>query len=162
MNLAAADLAFRIEPGGMADLPDVMVAMADAFDPEYGEAWTEAQCAGILGLPGAWLLIARAQSDPAGFALLRTVADEAELLLIAVRNRYRRQGVARALLDQATANACANGVETMHLEVRACNPAIALYRGAGFVQVGTRRGYYRGRSGKVFDALTFKRHLAVN
>jgi ribosomal-protein-alanine N-acetyltransferase len=158
----AADIAIRIEPGGMADLPDVMVAMADAFDPEYGEAWTEAQCAGILGLPGSWLLIARAGDDPAGFALLRTIAGEAELLLIAVRNRYRRQGIARALIDQAIADSTEDGVETLHLEVRDGNPAAELYRDRGFVQVGLRRDYYRGRTGKVFDALTFKKHLDVN
>ena len=158
----AAELAFRIEPGGMADLADVMVAMSDAFDAEYGEAWTEAQCAGILGMPGSWLLVARVGDDPAGFALLRTVADEAELLLIAVRNRYRRQGIARALIDQAMADSGEGGVDTLHLEVRDGNPAIALYQGVGFVQIGMRRAYYRGRSGKVFDALTFKKHLAVN
>jgi ribosomal-protein-alanine N-acetyltransferase len=158
----AADIAIRIEPGGMADLPDVMVAMSDAFDPEYGEAWTEAQCAGILGLPGSWLLIARAGDEPAGFALLRTIADETELLLIAVRNRYRRQGIARALIDQAIAASTEDGVETLHLEVRDGNPAADLYRGRGFVQVGVRRDYYRGRTGKVFDALTFKRRLGVN
>ena len=158
----AADIAIRIEPGGMADLPDVMLAMGDAFDPEYGEAWTEAQCAGILGLPGTWLLIARAGDDPAGFALLRTIADETELLLIAVRNRYRRQGIARALIDQAIADSTEDGVEMLHLEVRDGNPAADLYRGRGFVQVGVRRDYYRGRTGKVFDALTFKRRLGVN
>jgi ribosomal-protein-alanine N-acetyltransferase len=158
----ATDLAIRIESGGMADLPDVMTAMSDAFDPEYGEAWTEAQCAGILGMAGSWLLVARSGADPAGFALLRTVADEAELLLIAVRNRYRRQGVARALLDQAIDDAAADSVATLHLEVRDGNPAAELYRGLGFVQVGMRRAYYRGRSGKVFDALTFKKHLGVN
>ena len=161
MSLAER-LAFAVEPGGMADLPDVMIAMADAFDPEYGEAWTEAQCAGILGLPGTWLLVARAGPEPAGFALLRTIAGEAELLLIAVRNRFRRQGVARALLDRAIGFALGEGVETLHLEVRDGNPAVALYRGVGFVQVGTRPAYYRGRSGKVFDALTFKRHLGIN
>lgn len=158
----AADIAIRIEPGGMADLPDVMLAMGDAFDPEYGEAWTEAQCAGILGLPGTWLLIARAGDEPAGFALLRTIADETELLLIAVRNRYRRQGIARALIDQAIADSTEDGVEMLHLEVRDGNPAADLYRGRGFVQVGVRRDYYRGRTGKVFDALTFKRRLGVN
>ncbi|GAO40783.1 putative acetyltransferase [Sphingomonas changbaiensis NBRC 104936] len=158
----ATDLAIRVEPGGMADLSDVMIAMSDAFDPEYGEAWTEAQCAGILGMPGSWLLIARSGADPAGFALLRTVADETELLLIAVRNRYRRQGIARALLDQAIGDAAADGVEMLHLEVRDGNPAVELYRGAGFVPIGVRRAYYRGRSGKVFDALTFKRRLGVN
>jgi ribosomal-protein-alanine N-acetyltransferase len=157
----ATKLAFRIEPGGMVDLPDVMVAMGDAFDPEYGEAWTEAQCAGILGLPGTWLLIARTGDDPAGFALLRTIADESELLLIAVRNRFRRQGIGRALLEQAIEDAHEGGVGQLHLEVRDGNPAAELYRSAGFVQVGSRRSYYRGRSGKVFDALTFKRLLDV-
>ncbi|MBA2919894.1 GNAT family N-acetyltransferase [Sphingomonas sp. MAH-20] len=158
----ATDLAIRVEPGGMADLPDVMIAMGDAFDPEYGEAWTEAQCAGILGMAGSWLLVARSGEEPAGFALLRTVADEAELLLIAVRNRYRRQGTARALLAQAVEDAAGEGVATLHLEVRDGNPAVDLYRGLGFVQIGMRRAYYRGRSGKVFDALTLEKRLGVN
>jgi len=160
--IMATDLAIRVEPGGMADLPDVMIAMADAFDSEYGEAWTEAQCAGILGMTGSWLLVARSGDDPAGFALLRTVADETELLLIAVRNRYRRQGVARALLARAIDEATVESVATLHLEVRDGNPAADLYRGFGFVQIGMRRAYYRGRSGKVFDALTFKKRLGVN
>ncbi|NNM77194.1 GNAT family N-acetyltransferase [Sphingomonas sp. ID1715] len=146
----------------MADLADVMIAMEDAFDPQYGEAWTEAQCAGVLGMVGSWLLVARAGDEPAGFALLRKVAGEAELLLIAVRDRFRRQGVGRTLLNQAIADAGASGVETLHLEVRDGNPAVLLYREAGFVQVGSRRGYYRGRTGKVYDASTFKRHLGVN
>jgi ribosomal-protein-alanine N-acetyltransferase len=158
----AADLDVRIEAGGMADLPDVMVAMGDAFDPEFGEAWTEAQCAGVLGMPGCWLLLAREGTDPAGFAMLRAVAGEAELLLIAVRPRYRRRGIGAALLARAAEDAQASGVDTLHLEVRDGNPALALYRGFGFVQVGRRSAYYRGRSGKVFDALTFRRHLAAD
>lgn len=157
----AADLDFRIEPGEIADLADVMLAMSDAFDPQFGEAWTEAQCAGVLGMPGSWLLIARIGPDPAGFALLRNILGEAELLLIAVRKGYRRYGVGRALLDRAIEDARQEGVETLHLEVRDGNPALALYRSLGFVQVGSRRGYYRGRSGKVFDALTFRRHLGL-
>jgi [ribosomal protein S18]-alanine N-acetyltransferase len=158
----AAGLLVRIDPGGMADLADVMVAMGDAFDPEYGEAWTEAQCAGILGMPGSWLLIARSSDEPAGFALVRTITDEAELLLIAVRKRYRRQGIATALLYRAMTGALEGGAGTLHLEVRDGNPALELYRSAGFVQVGVRRAYYHGLSGKVFDALTFKRRLGVN
>jgi ribosomal-protein-alanine N-acetyltransferase len=113
-------------------------------------------------MAGSWLLVARCGDDPAGFALLRTIVDEAELLLIAVRNRYRRQGIARALLGQAIDTAAADGTSVLHLEVRDGNPAAELYRGLGFVQIGMRRAYYRGRSGKVFDALTFNRRLGVN
>lgn len=160
--MASDGLAFTIAAGGIDDLGDVMVTMGDAFDPAYGEAWTEAQCAGILGLPGSWLMIARTDSEPAGFALCRSIADEAELLLIAVRARFRRRGIARALLNETTCQALGQGIRSFHLEVRQGNPAIDLYRGVGFEQVGARLAYYRGRNGRVFDALTFKRHLAVN
>ena len=42
------------------DLDQVMAVMNKAFDPCYGEAWTAAQCAGALSLPGAALFLARA------------------------------------------------------------------------------------------------------
>ena len=155
----ALDLRPQIEAGGMADLPDVMLVMSDGFDPEFGEAWTEAQCAGVLGLPGCSLLLAREHDAPAGFAMLRSVGAESELLLIAVRPGYRRRGIASSLLRRAMHEARAAGIDTLHLEVRDGNPAIELYRAAAFVQVGKRPQYYRGRSGKVFDALTLKLNL---
>lgn len=155
------DSFLTIEAGGMADLPDVMIAMRDAFDPEYGEAWTEPQCAGILGMPGSWLTVARDGREPAGFAMARSIAGEAELLLIAVRPAFRRQGIGRALLERIVDDARALGAQAVHLEVRAGNSARDLYMDAGFVQVGIRLDYYRGRGSKVFDALTFKRRLDV-
>jgi [ribosomal protein S18]-alanine N-acetyltransferase len=160
--VTAVDTAVRIEAAGIGDLADVMVAMRDAFDPEFGEAWTEAQCAGILGMPGSRLFIARRGLDPAGFAMTRTLAGDAELLLLAVRRGYRRAGIARQLLDRATVEARNDGAEALHLEVRDGNGAVQLYQGAGFEQVGRRRNYYRGVSGKVFDALTFRLKLARN
>ncbi len=162
MSLAADVPSIRINDGGLADLPDVMTVMSDAFDPEFGEAWTEAQCAGVLGMPGCLLLLARAGDAPAGFAMLRFIAGEAELLLIAVRPSYRRQRIAASLLQRAAVAARKADAMTLHLEVRDGNPAVDLYRGFRFVQVGRRAGYYRGRTGKVFDALTFKRCLTAD
>ena len=48
-----------LSPGGHADLRDVMTVMDDSFDPRFGEAWTKAQCAGLLPLAGVWLTLAR-------------------------------------------------------------------------------------------------------
>lgn len=158
--MTATDTAVRVDAGGIADLSDVMIAMRDAFDPEFGEAWTEAQCAGILGMPGSRLLVARRGLDPAGFAMTRTIAGETELLLLAVRRAYRRTGIGRSLLDHAIDEARNEGADALHLEVREGNGAVLLYQGAGFEQVGRRRHYYRGHSGKVFDALTFRLKLA--
>ena len=47
------------------------------------------------------------------------------------------------------------GVTQLHLEVRAGNEAVALYTAHGFVKVGERHDYYRGRTGQSFDAHSY-------
>lgn len=148
-----------VREGAGGDLDELMTTMADAFDSRFGEAWTRTQCAGVLGLPGVRLLLARSGAEPAGFALIRTIQDEAELLLLGVRPRFRRTGIGRGLLDAARAAARAAGGERMFLEMREGNPAIALYRSAGFAEIGRRVRYYRGADGKPIDALTLSCRL---
>lgn len=140
-----------------AALDDAMTVMRRAFEPSYGEAWTAPQCAGVLAMPGADLLIARAgarDATPVGFALLRTVVDETELMLIAVAPEARNQGVAKLLLADSIASARERGATRLFLEVRADNPALRIYRAAGLATVGRRLDYYRGNDGRLRDALT--------
>jgi ribosomal-protein-alanine N-acetyltransferase len=150
----------ELRAGGVADLALVDSIMAEAFDPRFGEAWTRGQCLGILAMPGVWLTIASLDGKPAGFALSRAVADEAELLLLATRPSLRRRGVAAALLRAMIAQAQAGGAVRAHLEVREGNEAVKLYVASGFSKVGERRNYYRGVSGQTYHALTYHRDIA--
>lgn len=143
---------------GLDGLAEAMPVMARAFEPQFGEAWTTSQCTGVLAMPGAQLLIARAP-DPVGFALIRTVIDEAELMLLAVAPELREQGIGRALLQNSIDLVTASGVTSYFLEVRSDNPAIILYQNLGFSQVGVRRDYYRGLDGHHRDALTYRLSL---
>lgn len=145
--------------GGAQDADAIDRIMAAAFDPRYGEAWTRSQCIGILAMPGVWLTIARVEGVAVGFALSRAIMDEAELLLIAVDPAARGRGVGAALLRGMIAEAQGRGVAKLHLEVRANNPAIALYARHGFARVGVRRDYYRNRIGEAFDAHTYARDI---
>jgi ribosomal-protein-alanine N-acetyltransferase len=149
----------ELREGGSQDLTEVSRIMHEAFDPRYGEAWTSAQCLGMLSLPGVWLVIANLDGSDAGFALARSTLDEAELLLLATRPAARRRGVAGALLRAVIAEARARSVVRLHLEVRAGNDAVRLYRREGFEKVGERRNYYRGKIGEAFDAHTYARKL---
>lgn len=152
-------LGVDLRQGAVADLATVDGMMRAAFDPRFGEAWTHSQVLGLLAMPGVWLTLAEVRGEPAGFALSRCVLDEAELLLLATVPSLRRRGVAGALLRAVVADAIGLGARTLHLEVRAGNDAIKLYRAAGFAKVGERRHYYRGGNGQAFDAQTYRRQL---
>ncbi|MBA3666928.1 MAG: ribosomal protein S18-alanine N-acetyltransferase [Sphingomonas sp.] len=146
--------AVRLRPGTGHDLDQVMRIMNAAFPPTFGEAWTRSQCAGILPMAGVELILAEKGRACVGFSLARSITEEAELLLIAVDPAAQRQGVGAALLTQFIAATRAAGCHRLHLEVRDGNPAVALYRSAGFVLGGRRRDYYCGLNGDRHDALT--------
>ena len=138
-----------------------MSIMDSAFGRQFGEAWTRSQLAGILPMAGVRLMVAREPySDGAvGFSLFRTVADESELLLLAVAPTHHRRGVGQRLLEAFLEQARNDGVTRVHLEVRDGNPAVSMYRNVGFSPVGRRRNYYHGLDGKRFDAVTLAHRL---
>jgi [ribosomal protein S18]-alanine N-acetyltransferase len=86
------------------------------------------------------MLLAVCDSQVAGFCSWRqTVADEAEILNIAVDPSFRRRGIGSALLMAV----CEQASGSIFLEVAEHNaPAIALYRKLGWQEAGLRAGYY--------------------
>ena len=78
-----------------------------------------------------------------GFILVRVVADETEILSIAVSPDRRQRGLASRLLEQACHRATGQGAARIFLEVAAANlPARKLYEKYGFREVGQRKAYY--------------------
>lgn len=78
-----------------------------------------------------------------GYYALQYVLDEAEIAIVAVAVKYRRQGVGRELIEEIKCFCRRNNITTLHLEVRSENEAaIHLYRAMGFAEVGRRKNYY--------------------
>ena len=101
--------------------------------------------------------------DRHGFVLGRVVADEAELLTIAVPPAARRRGLGRQLLSEFEASVAARGAIHCYLEVAADNlPAIALYHSQGYVESGRRTGYYTRKNTAATDAILLSRTLKTN
>ena len=149
----------KIRLADLHDMAAVMTIMAEAFDPKYGEAWSAAQCESMLVLPGSWLLLAHAGEHPAAFALIRSFAGEAELLLIATRPIFQRREIAKALINHIIDDCRKSRISIVHLEVRADNPALSFYKNVGFEQIGVRPNYYRGALGRQTDAITLSMKL---
>lgn len=91
----------------------------------------------------AVFFVALCENKAAGYAGMHCILDECYIYNVAVFPAYRRQGIAGALLDALEDYARAHGASFLTLEVRASNmPAIRLYRGKGYQEVGARPNYY--------------------
>jgi ribosomal-protein-alanine N-acetyltransferase len=97
-----------------------------------------------LARPWARVRVVRDEAGRAvAFLLAWLVADEAHLLDVVVSAGRRREGIGRALLGDFVDGARAHGARNAYLEVRISNePAIRLYRSAGFTDARVRKGYY--------------------
>lgn len=95
-----------------------------------------------------------------GFVLAREVAGEAEILTVAVSEKYPRQGLGWRLMLAALRETRARGGETVFLEVDEGNAAaIGLYRKLGFHQAAARKGYYNDGRGNKSTALVMRLDL---
>jgi ribosomal-protein-alanine N-acetyltransferase len=113
-------------------------------------SWQAAEFADLLAKPHIQCL-----TEAGGFALIQTIADEAELLTLAVSPAHQRQGIAQQLMTRWISKSVAS---TAFLEVAADNrAAIALYSKNGFTRSGLRKGYYKRPLGMPVDALLMTR-----
>lgn len=134
-----------------ADAPRLATIHAEAFETP----WSAQDIAEAFAGPGAFGFAL----ESSGFILARVVADEAEVLTLAVSPSERRRGCAGVLLDAATVTALAAGANCMFLEVAEDNAAaLALYERYGFIDVGRRSGYY-ARAGGAVAARVMRRDL---
>lgn len=123
------------------DVPALTSILREA--PEAAN-WTQASYRELMNSPGAVALVSESDGRVTGFIIGRQVADEAEVLNLAVEPRARRMGQGGALLKAALEEFQALGVRLVYLEVRESNVAArAFYAKHGFSQTGKRLKYYR-------------------
>ena len=123
---------------------------AAAFAPERG--WHASEFETLLESPKVQSFVAHG-----GFALVQVVADEAELLTLAVDPMHQRNGVATELMKAWMTKVRATQA---FLEVAADNSAAqALYHKHGFAVAGRRARYYRRPDGSAADAVLMRAAL---
>lgn len=134
-----------IEPMRREDLPEVLAIEVAAF----AVPWTEEMFENELARRDlSEILIARLADvgtppPVAGYICIWVVGDELHINNVAVDPRWRRRGIAGALLEAALDHGQLRGSRRAFLEVRASNVAAqALYRRYGFETAGIRKGYY--------------------
>lgn len=108
--------------------------------------WSPAMFAGEIAKPssvclGAWE--AGPGSCLVGYVIVSRYVDAWHVMNLVVAESHRRQGIAKALLDEVFGRTRDAGRRGFTLEVRASNDAaLQLYETMGFRRQGVRRGYY--------------------
>lgn len=124
---------------------------ATAFDAP----WDATAFSDLLSGPGVFAI-----ESADGFILMRAVADEAEILTLAVRPDARGRGEGGRLTTEGVAGAVERGAERVFLEVAEDNAsALAVYRRAGFEEAGRRPRYYARADGSRRDAMLLTLNL---
>ncbi len=141
--------------------------MSAAFDAEALAAlhkrcfstprpWSAAEFADLNEDPTTHLIL-----QPDGFLAGRVIADEAEILTLAVDPDRRRQGIARTLLHKFQEKAASLNARAVFLEVAADNlAAVQLYTACGYQKTGNRPRYFRDGEGNFTDAFILRRVLS--
>ena len=110
----------------------------------FHDPWSERSIASELKNPLSHWLVAMDGEKLVGYVGSQTVLGETDMMNVAVLPRARRQGIAQQLILELVARLKQQGSHCLSLEVRPSNaPAVALYQGLGFSQVGRRPNYYR-------------------
>ncbi len=154
------------EAQGAAAVLSIQAMQAEHLDEVYAletrlfdAPHTRRQLALMSG-PGYSNRVALMNDQLAGYVFCRAIADQADLLIIAVAEHYQRQGLAQALLDDLSAALRARQVTQLFLEVRAGNlPAIAFYERNGFDYAYRREAYYPKADGGREDACIYSLDL---
>lgn len=85
-----------------------------------------------------------------GFAGIKIILDNADIMNIVVKKSWRKQGVGNLLLNNLISLCKELNLVSLSLEVNEDNlPAIHLYEKVGFKQVGLRKNYYYNNDGVI-------------
>lgn len=128
-----------LRPLAEEDLPAVL-AIEEA---SFLSPWTRSSFLHELSGLHSQLTVAERHGEIVGYLCCWHVADEVQILDIAVHPDFRQQGIGERLLRHAFVVGRRKGAQSANLEVRRSNlPAIALYKKLGFREAAIRQRYY--------------------
>lgn len=125
-----------IRKAEFTDLEDVL-----QIERESINSWSFNQFNQELKNSFALFLVAECAGIIAGYIISWLVAGELQINSIAVKIRFKRQGIGTDLLNSVIMD-CPSA-DVIFLEVRSrSTEAREFYRGRGFTETGTRKNYY--------------------
>lgn len=120
--------------------PEHIGAVKELLDQCFDSAWSVDSVRSQLEKPESVCTVVIDGDRVIAYLAFEKILDEGSVIEIAVAPDYRRQGIARGLIESAMED---SSLKEIYLEVRESNlPAISLYQNLGFERMGVRTDYY--------------------
>lgn len=151
----AGEESVRFRPMTIADMDEIMAIERIS----YRFPWSQGFFLQELQVACARSILAEVDGRIVGYVLFWLLPGAIDIHNVAIHGDFRRRGFARLLLGKVMAQARAQSISRVTLEVRRSNlPAQKLYESMGFLTTGVREGYY---SDDGEDALAMTLELAA-
>lgn len=137
-------MAIQIEKMNLNHLNELQEILISDFD----DFWSFSTLKEEVENENSSYIIGKINNEIIGFAGLKKIFDQADIMNIVIKKTYRNQGIGTLLLENLILLAKDLNISTLFLEVNDQNkPAIHLYEKLGFEKLGVRKKYYNNNNG---------------
>ena len=144
---------FKIDEMSLEDLTSIK----DILTSEFDDFWNYEVLKSELESSNSYFFVAKNNSgEIIGFAGIKVILDEADIMNIVVKKDFRNNGIGSLLLDYLISYSKSINLKSITLEVNEINlPAIKLYEKFSFSKLGIRKKYYNGENDAIIMSKSF-------
>ncbi len=142
---------FTFKKMDIQDLEEIKDILLSDFD----DFWSYEVLREELLSDSSLYIVAKKQNEIIGFAGIKIIIDESDIMNIVVKKSYRNNGIGSLLLENLILISNKKNLNFINLEVDCKNTiAINLYKKFGFEEISLRKNYYKNN-----DAMIMKKKL---
>ena len=133
----------KIEKMTITDLNNIK----DNLNNDFDDFWNYNVLKEEIESNNSKYIIAKIDTEIVGFAGIKIIMDEADIMNIVTKKTFRNKGIGTLLLENLISIAYELQLSSISLEVNEENsPAIHLYEKFGFQNLGIRKNYYQDKN----------------
>ena len=126
-------------------------SIKDILTSEFDDFWNYNILKNELECENSYIIVAKnSENNIVGFAGLKIILDEADIMNIVVKKSFRNNKIGSILLEYLISYSKNMNLKTITLEVNENNlSAIHLYNKISFIKLGVRKKYYNGENNAI-------------
>lgn len=119
----------------------------DYLISDFDDFWNYSVFKSELESDSSHYLVVKYNSKIIGFAGIKVILPDADIMNIVVKKDFRNQGIGSLLLKELINLSKSLNIKNLFLEVNEKNtPAISLYNKFGFKKISIRKNYYKNNN----------------